>query len=200
MSKSLKIIRGVLVLIAIGLVFFVIIQDFVPSGQIVGVKDFKHKSYFISDFYPAVRVWRTECESNKCYQTIVGEPVYFFVSVPRAFKTAQVKIIYQNIGQPEISLGVVHLRETGAVDLKILDKHSVNEMDLINSSWQEKTIIFESLPSQNNKIEFVISAPEIDYYRGQIKISHLEVKLNKEPWHWYDFWPRFKNYLNRILS
>lgn len=68
--------------------FFLLWQAVVPTGQISYSTEFQKKNDFLSPLSPKTRVK----DDNK----VIGNPIYFTLRTPRRFETAELEITYKN--------------------------------------------------------------------------------------------------------
>lgn len=112
-----------IILLAIFLCFFLWLfwQNLAASGYFAIGKDFCRdaslpstptlsigQTDFFDSFYPVGRVSNIEVdERGRCFQRLMGEPVYFKAKMPRSFERVRAKIFYQNDDQPLFELGLM---------------------------------------------------------------------------------------------
>lgn len=105
MEKILKIIRIIIIIIPILVLGYLIEKNLILTGHLEVSKNFKKLSPFISEFSPLERLGEVKKDENgDYYQTIIGEPVFFRLTMPKIFKTARVEVIYKSEA-PVLELG-----------------------------------------------------------------------------------------------
>ena len=198
LKTILKIFRVFLIIVAICLVVFLIYQDFVPSGILIVENTIKERSAIFSDFYPNVRIREIECdEAGECWRTMTCDPLYFDITIPRNFDKARVIIEYKKDSEQEIfQIGLRKKGNEWNFQLKPLEK-------LENvGGWETAGATFSIPPEYiiDRQLKFMLSAPEMDINRREIQINSIQVILEREPITWQNFYPRFKNYLVKLLN
>jgi hypothetical protein len=94
-----RITRGILWAGPAILLFFCLWQYYGLSGVLKTETNFSSPAPLITDFFPAARV------SKKADLSLIGEPVYFEVRMPRKFNSVKVELEYINKDQPVVYLG-----------------------------------------------------------------------------------------------
>jgi len=130
LNKLHKIIRIILILLPIFILSYLLDKEFVFSGKLVVVKNFRNNSPFISDFFPWERVGDIKRdEQRNYYQSIISEPVYFDLKLPRPFKKAKVEITYQNDNLPFFQIGAQASPYEWEYQLKPLENQYLDRID-----------------------------------------------------------------------
>ena len=93
--------RLMLIVGAMALLSFLVIQNIVPSGELKIAHDFQSASPFVSPIYPE---GRTEKLSDGVI--VKEEPVYFDVRIPRKFSGAKLRVYYENLGADVFEAGL----------------------------------------------------------------------------------------------
>lgn len=164
----LKIINILLILVAIGLGFWLVNKNFPATGQLEVNAILGQDKPAISGLGPPPRVKMVDG-----YQLILDSPVYFDLRVPRWWNQARIELIYQEVDRQLIELaGKVGpewqydpKKPVITIDLGDGFKQAIFEFDL-NTLYQKKNIR-----------RFLIStAGEL---RDEIKIKSIKVILNR---------------------
>lgn len=195
-KKIIKITRFILIFVALGIIFWLFYRDFAPNGKLEAVNNFKNKSPLLSGLYPAERM--RGIENNGLYsQTIMVEPVYFDLTIPRFFKTAKIAVRYQNPSQNLFQIGVKNAESDWDFLFQTLEDKEKGIAPKEFNGFKIAEAKFELHPwfIKNRKINFMLSSPLL-YYKGEeIKIYEIKIILEREPWTISNFLPRFKKYL-----
>ncbi len=190
----IKFIRFILIFVVFSLLVWFTWMNFVPLGTLKVKKDVEKPSPYFSDFYPSVRMRGIERdETGNVFRTMIVDPVYFDLLMPRQFAEAEVRIKYQKTQDQPLFVGLKKTNEPWAFDFrKLLDK---------GNGWQMGKVDFILYPFliDDRTLHFVLSSPNLDINLKEIKISQIEVILKKEPWTWENFLPKAKRYLSKHL-
>ncbi|EKD33504.1 MAG: hypothetical protein ACD_76C00015G0005 [uncultured bacterium] len=107
MSKKIIVaIRAAIILAPMILFVFLSYKFLMPSG----IMSIKHKVYekspFIDSMLPKERVTDNFQDKDK-YQTIIDEPVYASLHLPRNFESLDVELVYRSKNQPIVEIGAL---------------------------------------------------------------------------------------------
>lgn len=143
---------------------FLFYKDFVPSGKMTIVNDFKNKSQLVSDLYPDIRIRKIERdEAGEFYQTMFIDPVYFEIIPPRTFRKVKVVIRYKNENQSLFQYGVKRGKEGWAFDFRTLEFQKIDKL-----SWPKlqagNLILLEKRKEYESIENFLLTPPT----RGRI--------------------------------
>ncbi|MFH1233599.1 MAG: hypothetical protein V1649_03035 [Patescibacteria group bacterium] len=120
-------LRVLLWLILISVVCFLLYQAIAPDGNAVYTYDFSKQnktSYFIGELKPKERL---KIINNT--QSIIGEPVYFFLRTLRKFDKAKITLQYQNPDDlPLIEMGLLKDKIIWRYDLKPITNKTLNQL------------------------------------------------------------------------
>ena len=128
MNKIVRVYKIILILLSIGVSGAILWQYFAISGAWEVSYDFSHEPDLITELNPLGRVSERQenMKTGDTFQIISGEPVYFTVSAPRSFDSAEVTLTYNNPSQKIIELG---LRKSAdwIFDLKPLENKFIDD-------------------------------------------------------------------------
>lgn len=185
MNLILKFLKISLIAFFVSALFFLFYKDFVPSGRLVIINDFRSKSKLIFDLEPAVRLRKIRADrQGNFYQAIFIDPVYFNVNSPRFFEKAKVKIIYKNKNQPLFQLGLKQDAASWNFDFRTLEFQKIDNLD-----WhrlQSGNLLLLQKSKQYETIEDFLRQPPT---KGRI------ASYNYEP-----DWPNSGQYLLTTLN
>lgn len=103
-----RIIQIVLILIPIGILGWLGVENFVPSGTFVIKHPLNKTSSFIDALAPHERVSDLKKDADENWiQTIFGDPVFFFVHPHRSFDTVDATVTFKNAGTPIVEFGAL---------------------------------------------------------------------------------------------
>lgn len=130
MGKLLKIslifFRIAILVVPFVLLFWLLYKDFIVSGSLFAVYDFKTQSPFISVLRPQSRVSDIQNDmAGRYFQKILGQPIYFDIRIPRRLDTADITLVYKNIDQPVFELGALVDKEFESYDLKPIENRTI---------------------------------------------------------------------------
>lgn len=152
---SYKIIKIILILIPIITLAWLINRHYAFGGELVIKHDFSKKSAFISELYPSSRIKEiSRDEQGRYYQSIINEPVYFDLKMPRTFDQAVIRIKYKNSDIPIWNLGVQQSPIEGQyllkpVENKILDQLIADKIHWSTLEYNETIVIQRNYAGKN---------------------------------------------------
>lgn len=177
LKKFHKIIRIVLIIIPIIIFIWLVDKNLVPSGKLSAQYNFEKISPFISRLYPVGRVLGVEkTAQGEYYQSIIIDPVYFNVHLPVSFKKAHFILKYQTKNNFNVRLGY----QVGQ-GFKYYFKSLIPIGE--EGEWLVAEADFDLANAyiKNNKLAFAISSPQLDERGGEIKITSIQLTLEKDP-------------------
>lgn len=161
MKYILSIYRILLIFVFVVFFIWLVYQNAVVDGRLFVVKDFCNDSDFISDLYPENRVGFVEKEGDDCFQQIFVEPAYFKVKVPRTFTSVKVKLVYKNLDQIILQLGLMKKR-INPLDwnftLKLIENKIFDSLEWYKLEEQGITL-WQKQKQYENIYEFVNNVP-----------------------------------------
>ncbi|MEK7202941.1 MAG: hypothetical protein AAB653_01360 [Patescibacteria group bacterium] len=120
-------LRVLLWLILIGIVCFLLYQAIAPDGKAIYTYNFSQPNkvnYFIGELKPKDRL---KIINN--IQSVIGEPVYFFLRTLRKFDKAKITLQYQNPDDlPLIEMGLLKGKIIWRYDLKPITNKTLNQL------------------------------------------------------------------------
>lgn len=154
-------------------------QWLVPSGEWQTMRVFPGSSRRVSDFYPAERVAELiDLETALSTRTILVEPAYLRVRVPRRFREVEVAVKYRNPNNIPWRMGV---RETTqGWRWRLFEPHETKTADGVSLSKvklplsgieleQGSYIFLFSLPNlAEENARFVVEELEFSFYRAKL--------------------------------
>lgn len=158
MKKVLVHLAQVLIiLIPIGIFFWLLNNVLVPSGYFVVEKGVGQISPYIDRLLPDARVEPPYQETDKTWgQKIVGDPVFFFVHPPRGFEEVTAEIRFRNSGVPIVEFGLLAEALTGAYTLEPLQNLTID-----NCNWfrlENDGVIFLQRNKEFSTVDDFLSA------------------------------------------
>jgi hypothetical protein len=144
-------IKIAVLLLFVAVLVFLTVQKIVLSGSLEYNVAFNQPNKFVYGLYPEGRVivdaggWK-----------LVGEPVYFKIYAPKKFKKADVTLKYIAAKNSQLAFGVktnvvaevpYELQKLGAIGKMV---EQTLTFDLSNASFE------------NNKLQFIVSAPGVE--------------------------------------
>lgn len=154
MKWNCRIIYKIIVIAAIlyffGLFSWLLINKIVIGNDVVFSTDFSQPDYFVQGLFPVGRVDKFKMGAA-IVERVLYDPVYFDVYSPRHFNKAIVTLQYEKPTSLDVSVGVKLKGGEWSYDLKKLTENNEQavEFDLRNAELQ------------NNKLQFIISAPKL---------------------------------------
>ena len=172
-KKILKIICSVLIFLCLAVIIWLFYKDFVPSGILEINNDFKKRSVLISEFYPENRLREIEQKDDTYFQAMRIDPIYFDLTVPRFFDTAEVTINYQNPSRNLFQIGLKNVNSEWDFLFKILEDREKGIAPLEKGGWKIGQTGFELQPwfMQGRQLYFILSSPLLYDNQAEIKIS-----------------------------
>ncbi|MBN1326210.1 hypothetical protein JW977_04525 [Candidatus Falkowbacteria bacterium] len=182
----LIIIKIIFILTAVVLFIFLLSQDLVWSGKIEIKTDFFKFSPRISILKPQPRIILEE--GNK----VIGEPIWFDVSLPRDFQKASLEITYQDDNNYLIKIGPNTGADWDYKELTDIITDGNNKIGKLDFDMTGKNI-------NNGKLRFSLTIPNFDInkpiYIKKVKMIFERPELLSE-----GLWLNLVNYFNYARS
>ncbi|MFH1173126.1 MAG: hypothetical protein V1692_01185 [bacterium] len=180
----LWLIRPVLVLIPIIILAWLIAQQLVTTGQLTAVYGMQHNSSFISRLSPQDRASEAKKEKNEItgqtdyYRTLLAEPIYFDLTLPRSFTKALVEIKFRNPGQLDFQLGAAGGPGQDQYQLKPVDNSLVNKLLADNFNWSSlqagNLLLLQKGGRYSSVADFLNNLPA----ENRLAVHNYELKRN----------------------
>lgn len=143
--------------------------------------DFSSQSSSVSAWYPAGRAFDRvkNLRTGEAFQSIVGEPVYMDVQVPRSFDSVDVTMEYKNEEQPLIELGLITSTDPWNVRTAPLESRIISEaLDEWDAVTDDSGVtLLQRAPTYSTVEEFTQNPPSdkgIATYRTSLIIPYLD--------------------------
>ncbi len=152
MKFPTRLIQCVFILIPLGLFVWLFSKEIVPSGEFVIHHNVHDASPYIDQLAPSSRLQAFVKEEGTWTQTIIGDPVFFFLHPHRSFEKLSFKFWFQNPDVPIVEFGGLVKSNPDVYDLQPLDNRLIDTLswnqvtDGALTLWQ-KTPIYDSLKS-----------------------------------------------------
>ncbi|RMD50408.1 hypothetical protein D6827_04085 [Candidatus Parcubacteria bacterium] len=174
-NKSVKIWKVIIIIVPIFIFLRLLWLNWSPFGELVIYKTVDDLSPFINDVLPDYRTLGVQYNNEgDAYQTIVDEPVYFTVNLPRQnFDSVEIELEFLNNSQKIIELG-------GLVDIygPSYKLEPVQNLILDNLNWHQSTEgdvkFWQRTPNYFSLDDFLSSPPdfsEIAVYNYDLPIK-----------------------------
>lgn len=161
MKLLTRLIQSVLILIPVGILVWLVQQQFVPSGVFVVKHSIEDTSPFIERLLPDARVRPLVQQGQEWIQEIVGDPVFFFVHPQRAFDRATFEVWFNNTDVPIVEFGGLARTNPEAYDLQPMQNLLIDQ-----STWprleEQGTILLQRHPTYDSLQAFVTNPPAAD--------------------------------------
>ena len=192
-EKLTKIVR--ITLITVVVLFFVIIsyQNYNFRGVLTGENNFSSKSMFMSEPYPKGRITGPNFNDNeRPYITILNEPIYFDLRLPRPYQTLELEVEYEKPEDVILQIGPMVNKDKWLFELIRTTENSA----IFNASYE-----MGKMDKDKGMYKIMFSSPGLSAENEElgIKIFDIKVKMTKDPITLENFWTRFKGYIERIF-
>lgn len=166
----MKIIRIIIIGLAILLIMFLFLQDLAWQGELEVQTDFKEFTPFFTILKPQAR----NIIGEIAY--IQAEPAYFDLYLPRDFDKAVLEIEYKNEFEYPIKIGAQIGSDWELKSLK-------NDLPLDENGFTIKSVEFDLANKSINqgKLRFIISLPGLLEVDKGVYVKNLKVTLHREP-------------------
>lgn len=174
-----------IVLIPIGIFFWIVWQNLVPTGMFVVRHSVQNKSAFIDRIMPNDRAsYPHQDAQGDWIQEISGDPTYFFVHPHRSFKQVQAEVWLKNQQVPILELGALANTLGPSYDL-----HPLQNLLIDRSSWQKieqnGVMLLQRTPVFSSLEDFLTHLPD----RKEIATYHYKFS---EPYRIASYEPSFQ--------
>lgn len=178
----LWLIRPVLYLVPLVILAWLVTQHLVTAGELTASYDLHHNSSFITQLSPQDRLSEVKKGTNattgqkEYYQTLLAEPVYFDLNLPRSFTKALVKVKFRNPNQLDFQLGAAGGPGQDQYQLKTIDNRLVNNLLLDNFNWSSiqegNLLLLQKGGRYRNISEFLNNLPAED----RLAVSNYDLR------------------------
>lgn len=170
-QKIILIISRILIIsVAVVLAVFLIAQNLVWSGQLEMKTDFSKFTPYFSILKPQARIIMSE--KNK----VVGEPIWFDVSLPRDFQRANLEISYKDDYGYKLKIGPNIGADWDFQEFNNIINEDGYKIGRVGFDLAGKNI-------NNGKLRFEIIAPDLNASRP-IFIKEVKITFERQPlWH-----------------
>lgn len=171
MKYFVKSIQLVLILVPVVLAGWLYVENAVPSGTFIVKHSVQEVSPFIDPIAPRERV--TEPKKNaqgEWYQTVTGDPAFFYVHPHRSFSSVDATIVFQNHDTPIVEFGALASKNPERYTLLPLQNLIIDQ-----SSWprlsEDGLLLLQRKPQYSSVQEFLLNPPS----RDQIATYHADL-------------------------
>jgi len=175
-------IRIIFILVTAILFVFLLAQDLAWSGKLEINTDFTKFSPRISILKPQPRI--ILAEGNK----VIGEPIWFDVSLPRDFQKASLEIVYQDDYDYLFKIGSNTGADWDYKELTDIIADGNNKIGKADFDMAGKNV-------NNGKLRFSITIPNFDVNKP-IYIKSIKMIFERQAILEEGLWQNFINYLN----
>ena len=194
-QKFLISVKIIIILIALGILFYVFNQVLMPfGGHFDASYDFSQDAENFSHLGPWQRLHPPSEDENGNFQQLKDDLVYFDFYLPQYFRDLDVQIIYQAIGQDEIYFGPevsLDNYQRELLEPKVIEENvyqACEHFDL-NSAY---------VP--NNQVRFMISVPGLNKNNTILKIYQMDFRLSRPTINPDQLSPGVASFLKRIFN
>jgi hypothetical protein len=186
-EKTLLLVIKILLILAVVLLFvFLLAQNLVWSGKLEIQTDFSKFTPYFSILKPQPRIILNE--GNK----VIGEPIWFDVSLPRDFQKASLELIYKDDNGYKFKIGPNIGADWDFKELNnIIDKDGY-KIGSVDFDMAGKNI-------NNGKLRFTITIPNFDTNKP-IYIKNIKMTFERQPLLSEGLWLNLINYFNYAKS
>ncbi|MBI5370098.1 hypothetical protein HZA85_02845 [Candidatus Uhrbacteria bacterium] len=128
MTVRIHLIQIMIVLIPIGMFLWLAQIELVPSGVFVVSHGVHDRSPYLDSLSPESRVESPERVNGTWVQSLLDDPVFFFVHPHRHFDTASFEIWFKNEGVPIVEFGGLTQTKPESYDLKPLQNLLIDQL------------------------------------------------------------------------
>jgi hypothetical protein len=166
-----RIIQFLLILIPISILGWLGVKNFVPNGTFAISHSLEEASPFIDALAPNERVGVLKKDADEnWFQTIVGDPVFFFVHPHRTFDTIDATIWFKNVDTPIVEFGALTSVNPPRYFLRTLQNLIIDQ-----SPWSRinegETLLLQRTPTYKTVAEFFAHPPS----RDEIATYHTDL-------------------------
>lgn len=167
----MRFIQAVLILIPFGILGWLGVENFVPSGTFVVKHPLQNPSSFVDALSPHERVsdLKKDVDGN-WIQTIIGDPVFFFVHPHRSFDTVDAIVTFKNHGTPMVEFGALSTINPERYILEPLQNLLIDQ-----STWSRTTegtsILLQRKPVFKSMSDFLAHPPS----REEVATYHTDL-------------------------
>lgn len=173
MHLMTRAIQLLLILIPISILGWLGVKNFVPSGTFVIRHPVEETSSFVDALAPNERVSELKKDADgNWFQTIVADPVFFFVHPHRTFETIDATIWFKNTDTPIVEFGALTSIHPPRYFLRTLQNLIIDQ-----SKWSRinegETLLLQRKPTYKTVAEFLARPPS----RDEIVTYHTDLSI-----------------------
>lgn len=172
--------RAVLAVAGLALFSWLAWSDLVMSGELRSTYAFTKPSPYILSLAPKDRLGRFHWikETGQSWQSIIDDPIYFDLRLPRQFSAVTFNLIYRADIQDSVRLGSFYNKDSYQYQLRDLD--SVSD---IGNGWKLGTVTFDLADKRFawQKYQFMISVPTLRGSGRQVDIARIDMVATRPP-------------------
>lgn len=168
-------------------------SDLVVSGELRATYAFTKPSPYILSLAPKDRLgdFHWIKETGKSWQSIIDDPIYFDIRLPRQFSAVTFNMIYRADEQDTVTLGAFYNKDNYQYQLRDFD--SVSD---IGNGWKLGTVTFDLTDKRFSfqKYQFMISVPTLRSSGRTVGISRIDMIATRPPLTATRFWNKLQSF------
>ncbi len=170
---------GLFALASLGLLGWLVWSDLVVSGKLQSTYAFTQPSPYILSLAPKDRLgdfhWAKE---DRRWQSIIDDPIYFDLRLPRQFSAVTFSVIYRANAQDVVRLGAFYNKDHYQYQLRDFD--SVSD---IGDGWRLGTVTFDLTDKRFafQKYQFMISVPTLRGSGRTVDFARIDMTATRPP-------------------
>jgi len=167
-------------------------SDLVVSGELRSTYAFTKPSPYILSLAPKDRLgdFNWSKDGRSC-QSIIDDPIYFDLRLPRQFSAVKFNIIYRVDERDVVKLGAFYNKDNYQYQLRDFD--SISD---IGSGWKLGTVSFDLTDKRFafQKYQFMISVPTLRGSGRKLDIARIDMTATRPALTIQRFWNKLQSF------
>lgn len=193
LSTQRRLWCGLFVLAGLILLGWLAWSDLVVSGELRSTYAFTKPSPYILSLAPKDRLgdFHWGKDSGRSWQTIIDDPIYFDLRLPRQFSAVKFNLIYRADEQDTVKLGAFYNKDSYQYQLRDFD--SISD---IGDGWKLGTVTFDLTDKRFafQKYQFMISAPTLRGSGRELDIARIDMTATRPALTMDRFWNKLQSF------
>lgn len=192
LSTQRRLWCGLFILAGLSLLGWLAWSDLVAGGELRSTYAFTKPSPYILSLAPKDRLgYFNWSKDGRSCQSIIDDPIYFDLRLPRQFSAVKFNLIYRADEQDAVKLGAFYNKDSYQYQLKDFD--SVSN---IGGGWKMGTVSFDLTDKRFafQKYQFMISVPTLRDSGRKLYIARIDMTATRPALTMNRFWNKLQSF------
>ncbi len=172
-------VRGLIWLVPLAVAGWLVFSDAMVSGQLTDRYDFNLSSPYILTLAPRSRISAVQYQAGDAYQTLIDDPIYFDVRLPRPVDTITLTMRYRAPAEQPVRLAAFYNKDNWQYQL--LDWQTVSPPDAAGWQTATATVAVTDKRFAWQKYQFMISLPDLRGSGREVEVTEITMTASRPP-------------------